>query len=136
MLKKPDKSWSLLHSIFVRNLKLYTSQMSSQVAKWKRKHFTSQESSKVWKQYGNEGIQGQFFNTFEDNFHTYVIQEPCMVCMYGSWTILKTIWNEVHKTKVVSLAVISYHAVLTEWRRSTSCFSSTRELVMNQASKS
>ena len=35
MLKNPDKSWSLLHSIFVKNLKLYTSQMSSQVAKWK-----------------------------------------------------------------------------------------------------
>ena len=32
-----------------------------------------------------------FFNTFEDNFHTYVIREPCVVYMYGSWIILKTI---------------------------------------------
>ena len=35
--------------------------------------------------------KSQFFNTFEDNFYTYVIQEPCIVYMYGSWVILKTI---------------------------------------------
>ena len=90
----------MLHSIFVRNLKPYTSQMSSQVPKWnkKEKNRKAESLKTIWK-WGHprsisECIGGQF------SYICYTGTMTCMVYMYGSWTILKTIWNEVTKPKL------------------------------------